>query len=441
MTPTLSLTALPPSFDSFTQADEPGLHGLYDGLFQRIEALDRELRVFEAGSPDRKKVDAQITRLFADHPKGATRPPLFGLPVGVKDIYRLKGEPTRCGALLPPDLFAGEDAALVTRLRQAGAVVLGRTATTEFAYFEPAATSNPHNPGHTPGGSSSGSAAGVAAGFFPLALGTQTVGSVIRPAAYCGVTGFKPSYGRLPAEGLVFFSRSVDHAGIFCSSPGDAARVMAAVDPTWEAVAAPLRLRLGVPTGPYLDQAAPDALRRFRELMPGLAESSGKMGVAVEIVDTPCLPDIAKIAATHGALISRELAAEHAAWFQRYEALYRPRTAGLIRQGRELGDEVLVEGRDSCARLREELQRIMDDMGLDAWVCPAAVGEADKGLLGTGSPAMNLPWTHAGLPALTLPAGRGSQGLPLGLQLIGRFSADPFLLAIGTHLNNILPRT
>ncbi len=432
MTATPSLTAASLPLARFAAASEAELGRIYDGLFERIAKQEQALRVFEPGEPDRAKVDAQLRRLFAEYPEGSARPPLFGVPVGVKDIYRLKGEPTRCGSLLPPDLFAGKDAAIVKRLRKAGAVMLGRTATTEFAYFEPAATCNPHNPGHTPGGSSSGSAAGVAAGFFPLALGTQTVGSVIRPAAYCGITGFKPSYGRLPAEGLLFFSRSVDHVGFFCADPGEAQAVMAAVDPDWQPAPAPDRLRLGVPSGPYLEQASPDALDRFHQQLRLLGEAG--TGTPIEIVDAPCLEDMAAIAARHGALIARELADEHAAWFDRYEALYRPRTSGLIRQGRALGDDALAQGRASCAELRARLHGLLNAAGLDAFICPAATGEADAGLASTGSPAMNLPWTHAGLPALTVPAGTGTNGLPLGLQLVGRFGADPFVLAAGSAL-------
>jgi len=434
MTPSLPT---PLSLDVFTRAAPADLMARYEALLGRIAGQDPALNVFEHGSPDAERVMARVRELCALHPDPADRPPLFGVPVGVKDIFRIAGEAIRCGALLPPRLFAGPEAELVSRLRRAGAVILGRTVTTEFAYFEPGPTCNPHAPDRTPGGSSSGSAAGVAAGFFPLALGTQTVGSVIRPAAYCGVTGFKPSHGRLPVEGLVFFSRSVDHAGLFCASPEDAALTMAAVADAWTPAPAPQRPRLGVPSGPYLDQTSPEALQAFSAALAALGRANGD-APALTVRDAPCLDDIAAIAARHGDLIAREFHGEHAAWFERYEALYRPRTAALLRQGRGLSGEVLAEGRASCADLRARLHAAMDAAGIDAWVCPSALGEADKGLLGTGSPAMNLPWTHAGLPALSIPAGTGPCGLPLGLQLVGRFGRDPELLALGAAVRKLL---
>ncbi|EPR37260.1 Amidase [Desulfovibrio sp. X2] len=426
------LVAAPPALERFVRADRAELLSLLDKLFERIRGLDHVLHVFEPGSPVREKVMAQARALLDRFPDPDVRPPLFGVPVGVKDIFRQQGEAIRCGSLLPPDVFFGPEAEAVTRLRQAGAIIMGRTATTELAYFEPAATCNPHDPERTPGGSSSGSAAGVAAGFFPLALGTQTAGSVIRPASYCGIAGFKPSFGRLPAEGVVYFARSLDQVGIFCATAAEAARAMAALDPEWRPVPAPRKLRLGLPVGPYLEQAAVACLGR---LLAELARDSGRSGgrglpaVPFEVVEVPCLEDIAEITVRHETLMAGEVAREQAACFTRYQRLYRPRTAAIIERGLCVSEAEMERSRASCRELRERLHGLMDEHGIDAFVCPATLGEADMGLSSTGSPAMNLPWSHAGLPALTVPLTEGPSGLPLGLQVVGRFGADEALLA------------
>ncbi len=420
-----------PGIDDFRFADAAQLRALYDAMFARIETFEPDLRVFESEIPDRDRVLRDLDALLAAWPDANARPPLFGAPAGVKGLYRTKGRRIRCGSLLPADLFTGPEASLVGALRRAGAIVVGITATTEFASREPAATANPHNRAHTPGGSSSGSAAGVAAGFFPLALGSQTLGSIIRPASFCGITGFKPSYGRVPADGAIPFSPSLDHVGFFCATPAEIATVAGAVMPDLTRTKAPRQLRLGIPAGPYLNQAAPDALARFRATLAALAAPCGGR---VECVETPCLDDIATLNRRTVQLAWAELAQTHAPWFDRYAAMYRPGTREQILAGRGFGDEAVAAGHEAQQELRRRLRGLMRDHGLDAFVCPAAVGEADKGLHVTGDPVMNQPWSLAGLPALCLPAGRGQGGLPLGLQLVGDYGADAELLAAGEML-------
>ena len=220
--------ALPPvlGFDLFRKADADTLLRIYRGLFLRIAASEGKLFIFAENGFRPQTVLDELEEALRRWPEVAGRPPLFGVPVGIKDVFRTSGHAIRCGSLLPSILFAGEEAPLVTRLREAGAIVMGITATTEFTHAEPAATRNPCNRRHTPGGSSSGSAAGVRAGYFALALGTQTMGSVIRPAAFCGVTGFKPSQGLLPGQGIINFSPSLDQAGFFCATSQDAATTL-----------------------------------------------------------------------------------------------------------------------------------------------------------------------------------------------------------------------
>lgn len=405
------------------------LHAHIDAICDRIERVDPLVQAL-LPEPDRRgRLHRDAAALMALFPDPAGRPPLFGALLAVKDIFHVDGFTTRAGAALPPELFAGPEAACVTRLRQAGALVLGKAVTTEFAYFEPGPTRNPHAPDHTPGGSSSGSAAAVAAGLAPLALGTQTIGSVIRPAAFCGIVGFKPSLGRIDPSGLVFFSRTLDQVGLFTQDLAGAALAASVLCAGWRGLPAPVRPPvLGVPVGPYLEQAEPAALRAFWQQMGRLAAAG------VEVREVPALASIEALNSLHRRLVFAEFAQEHAEIYGRHAALYRPRTAEIIEIGRTVSLEELAAARANIAVLRRELEGQMDSAGIDLWACPAARGPAPAGLHATGDPAMNLPWTHAGLPALTLPAGLAGNGLPLGLQLVGRLGDDEALLGWSSRL-------
>ncbi len=400
-----------------------------DAVCDRIEQVDSVIEALLAEPDRRGRLQRAASALAAAYPEPAGRPPLFGALLAVKDIFHVDGFTTRAGAALPPELFAGPEAACVTRLRQAGALVLGKAVTTEFAYFEPGPTHNPHNLAHTPGGSSSGSAAAVAAGLAPLALGTQTIGSVIRPAAFCGIVGFKPSLGRIDPSGLVFFSRTLDQVGLFTQDLAGMALAASVLCQGWQDVPAPGRLPvLGVPVGPYLEQAEPAALRAFWQQMGRLAAA----GVIVR--ETPALASIEALNSLHRRLVFAEFAQEHASLYAQHASLYRPRTAEIAEMGKTVSPEELAAARANIAVLRGELEGLMDGAGIDLWACPAARGPAPAGLHATGDPAMNLPWTHAGLPALTLPAGLAGNGLPLGLQLVGRLGDDEALLGWSSRL-------
>jgi Asp-tRNA(Asn)/Glu-tRNA(Gln) amidotransferase A subunit family amidase len=361
--------------------------------------------------------------------------------VGVKDIYRVDGLPTRCGSALPEDLFEGPEACLVSWLKSQGALVLGKTVTTEFAYFEPGPTRNPQNPGHTPGGSSSGSAAAVAAGYCALALGSQTVGSVIRPAAFCGIVGFKPTHRRASLEGVIPYSPSLDHAGWFVHQADDlllTANLRGAKDARPRARDAredqqqAERAVLGVPCGAYLDQATGEGMAAFEAQVRRL-EAAGRRVRRVPVMD-----DIDTINGRHNRLAAAEMADVHWDWFQRYEGLYRPRTAAWIREGLTVDPDEAEEGKESRAALRHALEGAMEDEDVDAWICPAATGPAPAGIEATGDPAMNLPWTHAGMPVATIPAGHAANDLPLGLQIIARCGEDAWLAALAVRLSQQL---
>lgn len=405
-----------------------------------LAALDERVRTVEPliesllPEPGReKRLSLEYERLLLEYPSAKNRPALFAVPFGVKDIFRVQGVPTRAGSRLPAELFAGEEASAVTRLRVAGAVVYGKTVTTEFAVFHPGPTRNPHDLSRTPGGSSSGSAAAVAAGLLPFALGTQTIGSIIRPAAFCGVVGVKPSRGRVPADGVVPCSPSLDTVGYFAGDVAGATRVAEALYPYWDptnlpAAESPL---LAIPDGPYLEQASTVGRLAFQQQITRLNDA----GYEVRRIGT--LADIDVINQRHRALMLGEMARVHAAWFAQYGSLYAPATADLIRFGENVSNEEMERARAGRERLQEDLHAIMDREGIDLWISPSAAGPAPEGIDATGDPAMNLPWTHAGLPTVSLPAGT-VEGLPVGLQVSGRFGGDEALLQWAEGLSRAL---
>lgn len=390
-------------------------------LSARFAAVDAKIQAFVAEEDRFSRLRLDAKALMERYPQQSARPPLFGALLGIKDIFHAEGFTTRAGTAVPPQLFAGEEARIVTRLNDAGALVVGKTTTTEFAYFEPGPTRNPHNLGHSPGGSSSGSAAAVAAGLAHVALGTQTVGSVIRPAAYCGIVGYKPSFDHVSTAGLVTFSLSADHVGFFCQNVADMLAVAKAVVEDCAEGMSPARLPvLGVPDGAYLRQST--ALGAFEAHCRRL-EKAGYTLVRVSILD-----DIESIAACHQDMIAAELAQEHRSWFAEHGELYRPRTAALIRYGGTISRERLEQVRAHRGIFRDRIHDAMTENGVDLWLCPSAPDVAPAGIGATGDPKMNMPWTHAGLPVITVPAGAGGMGLPLGLQLVARFGADRTLL-------------
>ncbi|MBX3013538.1 MAG: amidase [Caldilineaceae bacterium] len=374
--------------------------------------------------PDRlARLRHAVQQLRAQYPIATERPPLYGALVGIKDILPVDGFATQAGSALPADRLAGPEAVVVQQLRAAGALIVGKTVTTEFAYFEPGPTRNPHNLDHTPGGSSSGSAAAVAAGLCHLALGTQTIGSVIRPAAFCGVVGFKPSFDRIATAGLLYFSRTVDHIGLFTQDVAGMQLAASVLCRDWQPQPLPDRLpTLGVPTGPYLEQTEPAALLEFKRQLYWLAEAGYR------IKQVPILDDIQALNQLHRRLVFAEFAQEHATLYAEFAPLYRPRTAEIIELGKGVTATELTAARANCLTLRASLAAEMERAGIDLWICPPALGPAPAGIHATGSPDMNLPWTHAGLPAVTVPSGRMADGLPLGLQLVAKFGADEALL-------------
>lgn len=399
----------------------------------RIEATEPQIEALLPETGQRERLLREAASLQARFPDPAHRPSLYGILLGVKDLFAVNGFATHAGSRLPPELFVGPESSCVRKLREAGALVVGMTVAAEFAYFDPGPTRNPHHPDHTPGGSSSGSAAAVAAGYCQLALGTQTTGSVIRPAAFCGIIGFKPSYGRIATDGLIFCAETLDTIGYFTQDLAGIQRVAPLLCDNWRPAGLPEQKPvIGIPEGPYLTQATNEALAVFEQQV-ALLENAG-----YTLRRIPVFQDIEAINHRHQRLVCAEMARAHAKWFGQYEILYRPRTAWAIREGQAIRYPEYDFYCASPRALRTELETLMDATEIDLWVCPAATGAAPQGIDSTGDASLNLPWTHAGLPVITLPAGNALDGLPLGLQCAGRFWRDEYLLASAIGLARAL---
>lgn len=376
--------------------------------------------------------------------QGAAIGPLHGVPVGIKDIIDTGDMPTEDGTVLHAGRLPVADAAVVSALRAAGAVIMGKTVTSELATYHPGKTRNPHNAEHTPGGSSSGSAAAVAAGMVPLAVGSQTNGSVIRPAAYCGVYGFKPTHGLIPRSGVLKQSRALDHIGVFARTLEDialATEVLLGADEadpdTRPRARAPLlaTLREEPPLPPHIafvktpmwERAEPDTRDAFSELVAHLGERVSEVE----------LPESASQAwEWHRTVMEAEMAANFDAEWERG----RDKLSASLRQQLERGRSIsALEYQKALARrpmVNEALSAIFSDY--DAILTPSAAGAAPRGLESTGDPAFCTLWTFCGMPALNLPLMTGANGLPLGAQLVGPRMGDARLLRTARWLTGTL---
>ena len=406
-----------------------------EAICDRVDAEDPRIQALLPEPGRRERLLSEAEALLARFPDKEGRPPLFGLLVGVKDFFRVDGFPTKAGSKLPASLFEGPESAVVTLLRRNGALIAGKAVTTEFAYFQPGPTRNPHNLEHTPGGSSSGSAAGVAAGFYPLALGTQTIGSVIRPAAFCGIIGFKPSYDRIPTADMLFFSPSVDHIGLFTQDVATMRLACSALCQDWEGgVGAPSDSLpvLAVPDGPYLDEAEEIGRQHFEETLERLA------GEGFGVKRIPFFPNYAELNKRHRRLTAVEVAEIHKDWYREHSDRYSVHMHEIMRTGATISDEERDDIRADQLRLRHSMEEALLSAGADLWIAPAATGPAPHGIHATGNPIMNLPWTNAGVPALSIPAGEAENGLPLAVQFCAPFGADERLLAWGEAIEGLV---
>jgi Asp-tRNA(Asn)/Glu-tRNA(Gln) amidotransferase A subunit family amidase len=399
------------------------LQSLFDSREPDVLSFIPELNRFE-------RLQKEAEELLSRYPDPANRPPLFGMTVGVKDIFHVDGFATRAGSRLPSNELQGKEAESVTRLKNAGALILGKTVTTEFAYFFPGPTRNPHNPEHTPGGSSSGSAAAVGAGLCDLALGTQTIGSVIRPAAFCGTVGVKPTYERISRDGVIPLSPTFDHIGFFTPEVGTAKKVASVLIGDWRLETANRKPTLGIPEGPYLACASDYALTCFNAICESLSDAGYELR-RVQVMD-----NYQAIRDRHDAIMSHDAANVHKDWFAKYSTLYSSKFSDLIHRGQSVSNlQSHLESRDS---FRNQITQTMNDNNIDLWICPPTIGPAPKGLDSTGDPIMCLPWTQIGFPAINLPAGKTDDGLPMGLQVVGNWYMDEALLQWSMHLEEIV---
>ena len=353
---------------------------------------------------------------------GPLRGPLHGLPLGVKDLIDTAQMPTAYGS----PIYAGHrpawDAACVASARAAGALVLGKTVTTEFATYHPGKTANPRNPLHTPGGSSSGSAAAVADCMVPLAYGTQTAGSVIRPAAFCGVVGFKPSFGLISRAGVKSLAESLDTIGVFARTVADAA-LFAGVLANRDLLppATPVAPRIGLCRTFEWDVAAPETRQAFETAARHLSAAGARVS------EMPLPPEFAGLAAAQTDIMAYEAAQAFAHESRSHDALLSAKLRELITQGRAIPPERHDENRRLARRCRCALDDLFGEA--DILIAPSAPGEAPAGLAATGNPVFNRIWTLLGTPCVHLPWTAGPQGLPLGVQAIGPRRSDRATLA------------
>ena len=388
---------------------------------ERIQAwtyLDAEHALEQARAADRRRAS------------GAPLGPLHGLPVGVKDIYDTADMPTENGTVLYRGRQPDEDASAVALLRQAGAVIMGKTVTTELAVYAPGKTTNPHDPRRTPGGSSSGSAAAVAASMVPLALGTQTNGSLIRPASYCGVYGFKPSHGSISRHGILKQSLTLDHPGVFARSVDDVAlvsSVLFAHDGKDEDVREGIRLEVPAtiapprvafvrtPLWPQATQTSREAFLRLFDRWSGFARE----------VELP--PAFGSAIDWHRTIMESDIAHSYASLYTRGRGELSDVLVQMIERGQRCTSEEYSRAQEGRLRLERELRVTFD--AFDVIVTPATQGEAPLGLAATGSPMFCTIWTLCGVPAISAPILDGEDGMPIGAQLVGPRRQDGRLLA------------
>ena len=419
---------------------------LVEACFARIDELEDSIGAWahldRAAAMEQARAADDIR--FRGKPMGA----LHGLPVGIKDIIDTADYPTERGTVLHRGRRPERDATLVSLLKEAGAIILGKTVSTEMAVYAPGKTRNPHNPEHTPGGSSSGSAAAVAAAMVPLAVGTQTNGSVIRPASYCGVYGFKPSFARISRHGVMTQSPPLDTVGLFARSLEDLALIadvlmrFDAQDEAMIPVAPPgigRVLEEEVPANPHFafvrtpvwDQVGDMSKDGFRELIEAVNERQEK---TVDILDLP--PSFDELHEDHRKVMEADLARNFADEYSRGKDDLSAVLREMIERGQQVSDSDYDGALARQADYEALLQEILDEY--DAILTPATPGPAPAGIEATGSPVMNTIWTFCGTPALNVPLLQSPEGLPFGVQVVGAKDDDARLFRSTGWLLDIL---
>jgi Asp-tRNA(Asn)/Glu-tRNA(Gln) amidotransferase A subunit family amidase len=386
------------TFSDWIKADRLARKRVIEECLQRIRELDPSIHAWAAVQPEQSTGNG----------------PLVDIPFGVKDIVETKGLPTEYGSPLYKGRLGTEDAAIIRELRGRGAVVLGKTVTTAFAYRTPGPTRNPRNPEHTPGGSSSGSAAAVAAGMVPFTIGEQTRGSILRPASFCGVTGFKPTHDLLPMQGVLPLARSLDTLGFFTHTPADMLEL-------WKALGKPIgredQLSFGAPEPiPDCDAEMATAFRQSIALLR-------KSGVTIKAIDIA--GELKKLVEASDLIEAYEGSRFHEARLKEFGDRLDQPIANLVVTGLKIPTERYEETKQFIAASRMRFTEMFK--ATPVILTPAAVGPAPLGLATTGDPRMDAPWTALGTPAISMPM-PATSGLPLGLQLTADINQDARLL-------------
>jgi Asp-tRNA(Asn)/Glu-tRNA(Gln) amidotransferase A subunit family amidase len=403
-------------------------------LNDRIVALEPRIQAFEWFEPARAMAEAE------ERSGGILKDlPLYGVPVGVKDIIATRGIPTRMGSRIFTNHVPGRSAGIVRRLEALGGLVMGKTVTTEFAFRYPGKTRNPWNPDHSPGGSSSGSAAAVAAGFVPVAIGTQTLGSVVRPAAFCGVVGYKPSFGAISRDGVHPFSRTLDHVGVFARSVEDASwfgACLMGLDPRDEATGIRAGMRsLCVPLAALGHAPRLAAVRTPKWSIASEAQRANFTEAVANLKDAGALVRDVPLPRPFNeawAVVQAIMDYDAARGFASLESRHRLQLSAALVELLDRGKRITPEQHAKNLARRDEYRRWLDGLfdGCDAIVTIPAAGEAPMGLANTGDATFCSLWSLTGLPAITMPSGRGPRGLPLGLQVVGRYREDERALKV-----------
>jgi len=405
--------------------DRVSVAEIAESCLQRIKEREPLIRAFAHHDPE------LVRRSAAALDRNRTPAPLRGLPVGIKDLVDTADQPSEFGSPIYSGRRPSADAAIVRRLRTAGALIVGKTVSTEFALFHPGRTTNPHDTKRTPGGSSSGSAAATADNMLAVAIGTQTAGSVIRPASFCGVVGFKPTFGAIDRSGVKLISPTLDTVGLFARSVTDIATVFRAVrgESGEAALAAPpaaTRRRLGFIRTAEWHSADLETRRALESLASDLA------GHGYDIVETTLPTDFDQLIAAQVTVMEVEVASSLRIEYNEHQSLLSDSARAVIDRGRAKSGQEYDQAMGVASRCRTALCEVFHD--LDALLTPAVVGEAPIGLTFTGDPLFCRAWTLLHCPALSLPLLRGPHGLPIGAQVVGLPSADDSLLQLAGEI-------
>ena len=417
---------------------------LLESLLGRIDTLEAGVQAWAL--VDREGARATARQLAVEAASGVLRGPLHGVPFAAKDIFYTAGLRTEAGSKVLAGFVPAWDATAVARLKGAGAVLLGKAHTTEFATYDPAPTRNPWNLACTPGGSSSGSAAAVAARMVPLALGTQTIGSNVRPAAYCGLVGLKPTLGRISTRGVFPLTYTQDHVGLMARSVEDIALGLGASaghdpadpgasrEPVPDYLAALTRRRpprVGLLREFFFERATAEVARITTEAVDRLARA----GAIVEEAELP--PSFRAVHAAAHLIMRSDTASIHADLYAQKADLYRPAIRSAIEMGMVLPGDLYVRSLRIRSQFRREMASLLSRH--DVLLTPTTPAPAPEGMA-TGDPQFQTPWSLSGLPSITVPCGLTPSGLPLGIQLVSGAFTEPALLAAAAWCEDVLGR-